>query len=232
MDPNYSIKNQIRQERVAFVKSFFRNACFGLILIFIAFGIYFAFNILNNRFQNTLQIKLDEVNDLNHQLTADLAQTQVFDSISRYTSSGIDLERKAKDDNIVNDILVHYANWSSRDDAGQKMGDFAVKYKGSENSINDFNYVIYGIQSYGVIGLNTGEVYKDRRVDVNQVYNGMTSHVTEIKNGVYKYYTLVHLTRDNGLGPVSGDVLIGYTVAEDGKVSLSGQQDYIIKEKA
>ena len=228
MDQNYSIKNQIRQERIDFIKSFFRNAAFGLILIFIAVGILVASNIMNGRFQTTLGAKIDEVNTLNHQLTANLAKTQHQDSVAQYASTGIDWNRKAKDDEIVKTILDNYANWSSDADRTSKMKDFGERYK-EGSMLGGFYYVIYASVNGGIYDVDGVHVDYHNTTGWNQTYNDFNSYVVKIDNGNYYYETMITVTRTLSNGPKTSKVLLSYWMEESGRWHCSRTQYYIVE---
>jgi hypothetical protein len=228
MDQNYSIKNQIRQERIDFLKSFFRNAAFGLILIFIAVGIFVASNIMNSRLQTTLGSKIDEVNELNHQLTVNLAQTQHVDSVAKYASLGVDLDRKERDDELMLEILKNYGNWSSNDDREAKMKEFSDKYR-SGGTISGFNDTIFATALGTVFDMDYVSVGLSGANPGIQTVDDFKSYVVKVDNGTYYYNSLVTLTRELSTGKKTGQVLLTYAIEPDGKWLTGRYQEYIVK---
>ena len=93
-------REQIRAERIAFLKDFFKNSVVGLILIFIAFGLLAAGNVLNGRWTASVDMKMAEANDLASQVAKTRAQIQAIDENQKYAITGVDLDRKAADDQI------------------------------------------------------------------------------------------------------------------------------------
>ena len=70
-------KKEIFQERKNFILDFLKSLSFGMIFVFIAIGIYVASNVLNTSWTSVVNNKMAEVNQLNGQLTANIAKFQM-----------------------------------------------------------------------------------------------------------------------------------------------------------
>lgn len=213
-------REQIRAERIAFLKDFLKNSVFGLILIFIAFGLLAAGNVLNGRWMASVDTKMAEANDLASQVAKTRAQIQAIDENQKYAITGVDLDRKAADDQIFQEFLDLYANWSSFADLAEKGSAMREQYQ----ALGSFGYFVTpGTDERGnVIGENNNTLVKGAADKVvSQHIVDVQTFVRSVSADTYAYYGLI--TYDRTLGDTvvrtGGKVLVEYKITSAGQIS-------------
>lgn len=213
-------REQIRAERIAFLKDFFKNSVFGLILIFIAFGLLAAGNVLNGRWTASVDAKMAEANDLASQVAKTRAQIQAIDENQKYAITGVDLDRKAADDQIFQEFLDLYANWSSFADLAEKGSAMREQYQ----ALGSFGYFVApGADEHGnIVGENNDTWAKGvENATVSQRIVDVQTFVRSVSADTYAYYGLI--TYDRTLGDTvvrtGGKVLVEYKITSAGQIS-------------
>lgn len=213
-------REQIRAERIAFLKDFFKNSVVGLILIFIAFGLLVAGNVLNGRWMASVDTKMAEANDLASQVAKTRAQIQAIDENQKYAITGVDLDRKAADDQIFQEFLDLYANWSSFADLAEKGSAMREQYQ----ALGSFGYFVApGTEEPGnVLGENDNTLVKGAANKVvSQHIVDVQTFVRSVSADTYAYYGLI--TYDRTLGDTvvitGGKVLVEYKITSAGQIS-------------
>lgn len=201
------VSRETRQkEAKAMIKDFFKSGSIGLILIFIAFGILIAGNILNKQWQSELTVKAGDVNHLTAQVKQSQMKLSETQTRARNLYTGVDLSRKEKDDEIAKDIFKVATTWSGLTEAKSTWSDVERRY-GSQSK----NYYrgVFGAKTY-------------RELDWSKViacaYKGLDSYVVSVKNNVYTYRAIVsfsHITKDGTKTQKS--FVSTYTIDSDGK---------------
>lgn len=213
-------REQIRAERIAFLKDFFKNSVLGLILIFIAFGLLAAGNVLNGRWTASVDTKMAEANDLASQVAKTRAQIQAIDENQKYAITGVDLDRKAADDQIFQEFLDLYANWSSFADLAEKGSTMREQYK----ALGSFGYFVApGADERGNIVGERNDVWAKgvENATVSQRIVDVQTFVRSVSADTYAYYGLI--TYDRTLGDTvvrtGGKVLVEYKITSAGQIS-------------
>lgn len=213
-------REQIRAERIAFLKDFFKNSVVGLILIFIAFGLLAAGNVLNGRWTASVDMKMAEANDLASQVAKTRAQIQAIDENQKYAITGVDLDRKAADDQIFQEFLDLYANWSSFADLAEKGSTMREQYK----ALGSFGYFVAPVadERGNIIGeMNDVWAKGVGNATVSQRIVDVQTFVRSVSADTYAYYGLI--TYDRTLGDIvvrtGGKVLVEYKITSAGQIS-------------
>ena len=213
-------REQIRAERIAFLKDFFKNSVVGLILIFIAFGLLAAGNVLNGRWTASVDTKMAEANDLASQVAKTRAQIQAIKEKKKYAITGVDLDRKAADDQIFQEFLDLYANWSSFADLAEKGSTMREQYK----ALGSFGYFVApGADERGNIVGERNDVWAKgvENATVSQRIVDVQTFVRSVSADTYAYYGLI--TYDRTLGDTvvrtGGKVLVEYKITSAGQIS-------------
>lgn len=213
-------REQIRAERIAFLKDFFKNSVVGLILIFIAFGLLVAGNVLNGRWTASVDMKMAEANDLASQVAKTRAQIQAIDENQKYAITGVDLDRKAADDQIFQEFLDLYANWSSFADLAGKGSTMREQYK----ALGSFGYFVAPVadERGNIIGeMNDVWAKGVGNATVSQRIVDVQTFVRSVSADTYAYYGLI--TYDRTLGDIvvrtGGKVLVEYKITSAGQIS-------------
>lgn len=213
-------REQIRAERIAFLKDFFKNSVFGLILIFIAFGLLAAGNVLNGRWTASVDMKMAEANDLASQVAKTRAQIQAIDENQKYAITGVDLDRKAADDRIFQEFLDLYANWSSFADLAEKGSTMREQYK----ALGSFGYFVAPVadERGNIIGeMNDVWAKGVGNATVSQRIVDVQTFVRSVSADTYAYYGLITYDRTFGDTVVrtGGKVLVEYKITSAGQIS-------------
>lgn len=213
-------REQIRAERIAFLKDFFKNSVVGLILIFIAFGLLAAGNVLNGRWTASVDMKMAEANDLASQVAKTRAQIQAIDENQKYAITGVDLDRKAADDQIFQEFLDLYANWSSFADLAEKGSTMREQYK----ALGSFGYFVApGADERGNIVGERNDVWAKgvENATVSQRIVDVQTFVRSVSADTYAYYGLITYDRTFGDTVVrtGGKVLVEYKITSAGQIS-------------
>lgn len=213
-------REQIRAERIAFLKDFFKNSVLGLILIFIAFGLLAAGNVLNGRWTASVDMKMAEANDLASQVAKTRAQIQAIDENQKYAITGVDLDRKAADDQIFQEFLDLYANWSSFADLAEKGSTMREQYK----ALGSFGYFVApGADERGNIVGERNDVWAKgvENATVSQRIVDVQTFVRSVSADTYAYYGLITYDRTFGDTVVrtGGKVLVEYKITSAGQIS-------------
>lgn len=213
-------REQIRAERIAFLKDFFKNSVVGLILIFIAFGLLVAGNVLNGRWTASVDMKMAEANDLASQVAKTRAQIQAIDENQKYAITGVDLDRKAADDQIFQEFLDLYANWSSFADLAEKGSAMREQYQ----ALGSFGYFVAPVADERgniVVERHDTLVKGVENATVSQHIVDVQTFVRSVSADTYAYYGLI--TYDRTLGDTvvitGGKVLVEYKITSAGQIS-------------
>lgn len=214
-------KEQIWAERKAFVVDFFKSASIGLIVIFIALGIFAAFRVLGSGWDTALSNKMSEVNDLAMQVTRTTAKIRSLEDSLDSFSGGIDLARKTEDDQRIFDILNEYGSWSSISDLSAKSRTFSQ----SGLSLGSFRYFILPAIYKDGIGTDRVILAKiDGETDtVYQKILGAETYLSAVTGNTYSYYAAISYDRVFGkdVSVSGGIVFLAYDVAGDGTISVT-----------
>ena len=213
-------REQIRAERIAFLKDFFKNSVFGLILIFIAFGLLVAGNVLNGRWTASVDTKMAEANDLASQVAKTRAQIQAIDENQKYAITGVDLDRKAADDQIFQEFLDLYANWSSFADLAEKGSAMREQYQ----ALGSFGYFVAPVadERGNIVGEKHATWAKGvKNATVSQRIVDVQTFVRSVSADTYAYYGLITYDRTFGDTVVitGGKVLVEYKITSAGQIS-------------
>lgn len=213
-------REQIRAERIAFLKDFFKNSVFGLILIFIAFGLLVAGNVLNGRWTASVDTKMAEANDLASQVAKTRAQIQAIDENQKYAITGVDLDRKAADDQIFQEFLDLYANWSSFADLAEKGSAMREQYQ----ALGSFGYFVAPVadERGNIVGEKHDTWAKGvKNAPVSQRIVDVQTFVRSVSADTYAYYGLITYDRMFGDTVVitGGKVLVEYKITSAGQIS-------------
>lgn len=207
-------KKEILQERKAFVLDFLKSISFGMIFIFIAIGIYTASNILNAKWTSVVSNKMAEVNQLNGQLTANIAKFQMIDEQKRHATAGLNNERKSSDDDMLQSLIAANGNWASQEESATVLRDFVSRY-GANSWVNilflpgEFTGKEKSLYGWPIETATQSLVWQD-------------SWVTSTSADIYTYYILIDGTRQCNDVSVPMDSFLKCTVTADGVVDNFG----------
>lgn len=209
-------KEQIRKERIEFCRDFLHSAVFGLIVIFVAFGILIASNVLIARWNTSVDAKMAEVNDLAAKVTQSNAQSQMLEENNKYFNSGVDLDRKANDDEIMRQFLQNYGCWSSFEDLQSKSSAVYSQYEnvgvGLKTLVTPW---IDGLRLQ--TALRTTIVRLTSSEDVcKQTCSLVNSYVVETSADNYVYYAEIQFDMEAGTLSDHATRLVKYTMTSDG----------------
>lgn len=222
-------REQIRAERIAFLKDFFKNSVFGLILIFIAFGLLVAGNVLNGRWTASVDTKMAEANDLASQVAKTRAQIQAIDENQKYAITGVDLDRKAADDQIFQEFLDLYANWSSFADLAEKGSAMREQYQ----ALGSFGYFVAPVadERGNIVGEKHATWAKGvKNATVSQRIVDVQTFVRSVSADTYAYYGLITYDRTFGDTVVitGGKVLVEYKITSAGQISGGSYYEVVV----
>lgn len=222
-------REQIRAERIAFLKDFFKNSVFGLILIFIAFGLLAAGNVLNGRWTASVDTKMAEANDLASQVAKTRAQIQAIDENQKYAITGVDLDRKAADDQIFQEFLDLYANWSSFADLAEKGSAMREQYQ----ALGSFGYFVAPVadERGNIVGERHDTWAKGvKNATVSQCIVDVQTFVRSVSADTYAYYGLITYDRTFGDTVVitGGKVLVEYKITSAGQISGGSYYEVVV----
>lgn len=222
-------REQIRAERIAFLKDFFKNSVFGLILIFIAFGLLAAGNVLNGRWTASVDTKMAEANDLASQVAKTRAQIQAIDENQKYAITGVDLDRKAADDQIFQEFLDLYANWSSFADLAEKGSAMREQYQ----ALGSLGYFVGPVadERGNIIGEKHDTWAKGvKNATVSQRIVDVQTFVRSVSADTYAYYGLITYDRTFGDTVVitGGKVLVEYKITSAGQISGGSYYEVVV----
>ena len=172
-----------KKETKAFVKDFLKSASFGLILIFIAFGMLIAVNILNSQWQKTLSAKSGDVNYLTAQVKQSTMKLDQMKTESRNLYLGVDLDRKAADDAIALEVFQNALTWTGKDEAQNLMRTLSAKYDGIPRA---YYKGVFGVEYYDEI---------PRSKEVACTFKDFKSYVQSVANDRYRYVAIVSFSQ-------------------------------------
>lgn len=168
-----------KQEMTSTVKEFFKQTSIGLIVIFIALGVMIAVNILNGQWQSALSTKAGDVNHLTAQVKQSRMKLDQTKTEARNLYTGVDVNRKATDDAIAEDVFKHATTWTGVAESQKVWSDIRVKYM----SVQRPYYI-------GVFGVDTSADLERQKV-LSCTYKNFMSYVMSVQNEVYYYRALV-----------------------------------------
>ena len=161
-----------------------------------------------------------EANDLASQVAKTRAQIQAIDENQKYAITGVDLDRKAADDQIFQEFLDLYANWSSFADLAEKGSTMREQYK----ALGSFGYFVApGADERGNIVGERNDVWAKGvgNATVSQRIVDVQTFVRSVSADTYAYYGLI--TYDRTLGDTvvrtGGKVLVEYKITSAGQIS-------------
>ena len=215
-------KEQIWLERKQFVIDFLKNGVMGFILIFIAFGVMAASNVLVDRWSASLWNRTTELNELNAQLTRNMAKLQSINETKRNTTLGVDFERKAHDDAIMLAFLEEYGNWATTDECFEKFKDCRKLY-GRLGTLTDV--VLHRFDSGYICDADDHRIARMETIDTSMVFHGMESYVVSSSSNTYVYCARISFERMfKGEPEPYTSAWIYYSVDSSGSMSgFSGQ---------
>ena len=197
-----------RAETKAFVKDFFKSAALGLVIIFLAIGILIASNIVSQQWDKTLAAKSADVNHLSGQVKQSVLKLDQVQTESRNLYLGVDLDRKAKDDVIAEEIFKRGLTWTGKEE-GQRVGiDFGQRYPDVPRA---FYKEVFGIERWNEF---------ERAKQVACAYKGFKSYVSSVSRGKYSYMAIVNFSQVLSDGTRKQKYFLSqYSLKEDGTFS-------------
>lgn len=215
-----TIKEEIREERIETVKTFFKDISAGLVIAGIALLVTIVFGIMNRGWQSEMTAKNNEVSQLDVELAKNIALVQ--DAKAEKASTVIDFERQEVDDLALMSILNEFYEWNTYDEYETKTGaldDGDYKFDFSPSLYLD-NEIARGGAFY--VDKTSEDDAQQTSLTSSQVITGVTSYITKADGDVYTYYAEVLFTREYCGVKHDCFALISYTVDGDNNISGYG----------
>lgn len=159
------------------------TASVAILVIMIIFGA-----VSGSRHNSTLESQASEIASLQNQVEVQKAAVQAGSSSVVQQVTGIDLERKSKDDEVIKNFAQRVCTWSTYEEYMAMRGDVLSKYSLSESS----RFATVFLPSYGSIKDKDGTEHN--LIDYNKIscsYRGMKSIVSGISGAQYSYFVIV-----------------------------------------
>lgn len=172
-------KETRQKETKAFIKDFFKSAALGLIFIFIAIGVLIASDILNGQWQKTLSTKSGDVNYLTAQVKQSTMKLDQMKTESRNLYLGVNLDRKATDDAIAQEVFQNALTWTGKDEATDLITSLPAKYGKLPTS---YYKGVFGIEYVDEL---------QRSKEIACTFKDFKSYVQSVADGTYNYVAIV-----------------------------------------
>lgn len=172
-----------KKEAKAFIKDFLKAAGPGLVILFIAFGILIASNIVGREWTNTLSGKSNEVNILSAQVKQSIMKLDQIKTESRNLYLGVDLDRKAKDDVIAQEVFEHALTWTGKEQGMALILDIVDRYPDLPRSY-----------SVGVFGIERRDEF-ERSKEIACAFKSFKSYVKSVSEDTYEYMAIVSFSQ-------------------------------------
>ena len=176
-------KETRQKETKAFIKDFFKSAALGLIFIFIAIGVLIASDILNGQWQKTLSTKSGDVNYLTAQVKQSTMKLDQMKTESRNLYLGVNLDRKATDDAIAQEVFQNALTWTGKDEATDLITSLPAKYGKLPTS---YYKGVFGIEYVDEL---------QRSKEIACTFKDFKSYVQSVADGTYNYVAIVSFSQ-------------------------------------
>lgn len=189
------------------------------VILCLAFAIVMlcSYVVTNNNRDAVLQEQQAEIDELKNRIAVLQSTYDNTKSEILMTTTGLNLQRVAKDDAVIQDFLTLVCTWDSYEEYNNAREKIMRVY-GIEK---DSHFMSVFMPEVVNKVANDGTSYN--RIDtmgLNMTYEGLKSYVTHILADEYSYFTLVTIssTWDNG-GEATAQAAITYTVDTEGNLT-------------
>lgn len=201
----------------------------GAILCGIAVVIFVLGIFISGSHKKSLLAMDQEISDLRKQVnTAEETSKGKVQQLTKDTT-GADLTRVAKDDQIVESFLKKTFSWTNLDEYQAQRTSLMEEYGLSKDSsfLQTFMPDILTVEDAA------GNEYMRENVNIVQTnYDSMSSRVTDISGDVYTYFTEVTLEVEDVNRPGSnGSALCVFSYDTDAKGNLSNLSGYTVVDQ-
>ena len=144
--------------------------------------------ISGSKHNATLTAQTNEITSLKNQVEVRRNEVQAGSGSVVQQVTGIDLERKAKDDGFIKAFAEKVCTWDSYESYMAMRGEILSQYALSESS----RFASVFLPNYGSI--TDGEGVEHNVIDYQKItcaYRGMKSIVSGISGGQYSYFVIV-----------------------------------------
>ena len=187
----------------------------------IAIVIFIANSIVSNVvYTKNLTVQEENIQQLMNKYEMNRVSKQQAVDDTKAKVTGIDNKRVKTDDGILDAFLKDCFTWSSADEYN------AIRKKLADSNVladnGTFLNVLFPelVEKQDIDGNATNDIDNSIYGQLNLKYDSMKSHVTDIKDGVYSYFTEVTVTSAVKGGTSStGDLIVTYSVDKDGNLS-------------
>lgn len=203
-----------------------KNAvCFmGMGLAVLVLAIVLIANVVSGSGRSsTLKDQRTEITNLSNQVESQRASVQAGSSSVVQQTTGIDLERKDKDDAVIREFAKLVTTWSTHDEYTAMRAEVMEKYALSESS----RFATVFLPSYGSI--TDGAGVEHNLIDYNKIscsYRGMKSIVSGISGGQYSYFVIV--TCAGGRDGATSTFDVVFCCSVDGIGNISNLEAYTL----
>lgn len=164
-----------------------------------------------------------EIANLKNQVETQRASVQAGSSSVVQQTTGIDLERKAHDDEIIKAFAERVTTWSSHAEYTEMRAEIMSKYDLSEAS----RFATVFLPDYGSI--KDGEGVEHNLIDYSSIscsYRGMKSIVSGISGGQYSYFVII--TCSGGRDGSTSTFNVVFCCDVDGTGNISNLEAYTL----
>lgn len=171
-------------------------------------------------------LKAQEAQILQLQQSLDSSQTtsdEEYVETIKIISNGMDINRKRKDDGLVNGLFKTAFTWNGLNEYLAQRNDVKNRY-GIDKDSQFLTEFLPG-EDQGVVRKDEdGATHKIVDDGVNSSYDGMRSYVTSVDGTIYNYIAFVKSTArsKDGTGSSTMNYVVRYTINNDKLVNISG----------
>jgi hypothetical protein len=176
-------KETRKAEFLSTMKSFFKSAAVGLIIIVLAIGVLIAGNILRSGWTKTVNEKATNVNQLRSQLNQSRAKYDQLTTLNRNLYTGVDMSRVTADSEIVEEIFRTGLNWSGLSGARTAFSAIADRYSFNR----EYYETVFGVSWYR--DLNEGLKV------LSCTFRSFKAYAVSIVNETYYYRAVVSFSK-------------------------------------
>ncbi len=186
-------------------------------------GVFMFTKFSTSGYEGRLQAQATEITRLKNAIEVqNAAITAGVGSVVQQTT-GIDLERKVRDDGTAINFLQKITTWSNYEDYNSMRSGVMQDY----NLNPDSDFMTVFLPAYGSTTDQEGNTYNV--IDQDKLtcqYRDMKSLVTDINGGVYTYFTIV--TAAGGKDGAVADLNFAAMYSVDGNGNLSNFNAYTL----
>lgn len=179
--------------------------------------------VIGGSHKSALDAQAQEMVGLQNQIETQRAQVSAGSGAVVQATTGIDLDRKAKDDAVIKEFANKVMTWHSFDEYTEMRSEVLEKYSLSAAS----RFASVFLPDYGTVSDADGVEYN--LIDYAKIsceYRGMKSIVSGINNAYYNYFVIVTCAGSRDGAGSTFNVILTCTV--DGAGSISNLEAYTL----